>query len=69
MGERKFVDNTIPFGTDQIDYRITGQRSDATGDPAIWTVRFGMGGGGLGGAFTVEQIEDDGSAPSAKLAA
>jgi hypothetical protein len=66
VGQRKFVDNTIPFGTDQIDYRITAQRSDATGDPAIWTVRFGSGGGGT---FTVEQIEDDGSAPAAKLAA
>ena len=67
VGERKFVDNTIPFGTDQIDYRITAQRSDATGDPAIWTVRFGMGGGGA--TYSVEQIENDGSAPSAKLAA
>jgi hypothetical protein len=62
VGEKKFVDNSVPFGTDQIDYRITAQRSDATGNPAVWTVRFGSG----GGTFTVEQVQG-GEAP--KLAA
>jgi hypothetical protein len=65
VGEKKFIDTSIPFGTDQVEYRITAQRSDAVGAPAVWTVRFGSGGGG-DGALT---ITGQNSGESAKLAA
>lgn len=38
---RAFTDKTIPSGTDEATYRITGQTSTKAGQPAFFTVRFG----------------------------
>jgi hypothetical protein len=46
-GDKHFTDSTVPAGANQIEYRVTGQRSGVSGPSAIWTVRFGLGGGGL----------------------
>ncbi|MEX2217537.1 MAG: hypothetical protein WD749_02155 [Phycisphaerales bacterium] len=46
-GERRFLDETVPGGGPVLDYRVFGQRAGKSGPAAIWTVRFGQGGGGL----------------------
>lgn len=65
VGERKFIDATVPFGTNIVDYRITAQRAELVGLPGTWTVRFGAGAGG-GQEFTVMQV---GGESPARLAA
>ncbi|XVJ58669.1 MAG: hypothetical protein HEQ23_04410 [Tepidisphaera sp.] len=58
-GVRVFVDETIPAGSAPVTYQITAVRSTTRGNPAQFTVNFGIGGptltvaggaeGGLGG--------------------
>lgn len=48
-GTRSFVDETIPTGSAPATYQITAVRSTQRGNPAQFTVSFGVGGvGGLG---------------------
>jgi len=46
VGERVFTDLSVPAGAASVSYRITAQRSTASGDPANFTVNFGVGDGG-----------------------
>ncbi len=43
VGEREFIDATIPPGTDTTTYQITGIRGTERGAPAQFNVRFGAG--------------------------
>ena len=45
-GTRQFTDETIPPGSASVTYKIVAVRSTASGDPAEFTVGFGIGGGG-----------------------
>ena len=45
-GERRFTDATVPAGTAVATYRVQARRSTQTGDPALFSVRFGGGGNG-----------------------
>lgn len=45
-GERRFEDNTVPAGTALATYRVQARRSTQSGDPALFPVRFGIGGNG-----------------------
>ncbi|MFI4916016.1 MAG: hypothetical protein ACIAS6_05855 [Phycisphaerales bacterium JB060] len=42
-GERRFVDDTIPYGTSTVVYRVVAFRTTGRGDPAIFMVTFGAG--------------------------
>lgn len=46
-GERRFADTTVPGGTAVATYRVVARRSTQTGDPALFAVRFGVGGNGM----------------------
>lgn len=46
-GVKSFLDDTLPGGSAPVTYQITAVRSTARGNPAQFTVNFGMGGGGL----------------------
>ncbi|MEX2218249.1 MAG: hypothetical protein WD749_05765 [Phycisphaerales bacterium] len=69
-GDKTFDDTTIPAGTAQVDYRVRGQRSGVSGPAAVWTVRFGVGGGG-GGLTIAAQFPgtDTGGGGEVKMAA
>ncbi len=48
VGERRFDDATIPFGAGRVEYVITAQRGQATGNPSSpFTIMFGVEGPGL----------------------
>ena len=64
--EKEFLDKTVPAGTMQADYRITGKRAGITGPSAVWTVRLGAA-DGAGGGGDVLSITPQ--AESGKLAA
>lgn len=52
-GVKSFVDDALPGGAaTPVTYQITAVRSTARGNPAQFSVNFGIGGGG-GGGFTV----------------
>lgn len=59
-GDKKFVDPTVPAGTDQVTYRVVALRSTVAGQPGGFTVRFGVSGDGVTTASVV---------PAPKLAA
>ena len=44
-GEKSFTDATIPYGTDAVVYKVTGQRSGVRGGTGEVNVRFGTVGG------------------------
>jgi len=46
-GVRTFVDETIPTGSSPCTYQVTAVRSTARGNPAQFTVNFGVGGLGM----------------------
>lgn len=56
-GTRNFLDETLPssLAAVGVNYQVTGVRSTARGVPAIFNVRFGVGGAG-GQGFTVTQV-------------
>lgn len=42
VGEKRFVDETIPAGTPAVEYQVTAVRSTRRGQPARHVVNFGM---------------------------
>lgn len=46
VGKKSFTDMTIPAGATPSTYQITAFRSTLRGEPAQFTVNFGVGGGG-----------------------
>lgn len=46
-GERRFTDATVPAGTAEATYRVRARRSTEIGNPAQFTVSFGVGGNGM----------------------
>lgn len=55
-GVKVFTDDTLPSGSAPVTYQITAVRSTARGNPAQFTVNFGIGGGG---GFTIASISED----------
>lgn len=53
-GVKSFTDDTLPAGSTPSTYQITAIRSTARGNPAQFTVNFGIGGSGL----TIASIEE-----------
>lgn len=49
-GVKNFTDATLPSGLSSATYQITAIRSTASGNPAQFTINFGVGGGG---GFTI----------------
>ena len=45
-GLKSFTDDTLPAGSASVTYQITAVRSTARGNPARFTVNFGVGGDG-----------------------
>lgn len=65
-GIRSFLDETLPMGSAPVTYQVTGVRSTVRGNPAQFTVNFGVGGGG----FVITSVtEARGGAGEVKLAA
>lgn len=62
IGIRKFTDDTLPAGSTNVVYQITGVRSTQRGEPGQFNVNFGIGGDG----FAVATVT---STPAVKLAA
>jgi hypothetical protein len=52
-GVKTFTDDSLPAGASPCTYQVTAIRSTTRGNPAQFTVHFGVGGGGL----TVESVE------------
>lgn len=55
-GVKSFIDDTLPSGSAPVTYQITAVRSTARGNPAQFTVNFGIGGPGL----TIASITEGG---------
>lgn len=55
-GVRTFTDETLPSGSAPVTYQITAVRSTSRGNPAQFTVNFGIGGPGL----TIASITEGG---------
>lgn len=55
-GVRVFTDETLPSGSAPVTYQITAVRSTSRGNPAQFTVNFGIGGPGL----TIASITEGG---------
>ena len=55
-GVKLFTDDTLPSGSAPVTYQITAVRSTARGNPAQFTVNFGIGGPGL----TIASITEGG---------
>ncbi|MEX2218932.1 MAG: fibronectin type III domain-containing protein [Phycisphaerales bacterium] len=68
-GDKTFDDTTIPGGTSQVEYRVRGQRSGVSGPAAIWTVRFGVGGGGGGLTIAAQYPGTEDGGAGVKMAA
>lgn len=47
VGVRKFTDDTLPAGSTNVVYQITGVRTTVRGEPAQFNVNFGVGGDGF----------------------
>lgn len=67
--EKRFNDTTLPAGTAQAEYRVTGQRSGVAGPAAIWTVRLGTEAGAGGQATVVASVTPGADAGPTRLAA
>jgi hypothetical protein len=55
-GVKTFTDDSLPSNASPCTYQITAVRSTARGNPAQFTVNFGMGGGGL----TIASVTESG---------
>jgi hypothetical protein len=66
-GVKSFIDDTLPVGSSPVTYQITAVRSTTRGNPAQFTVSFGIVSGGGGGMFVASVNE--GSSPLVKMAA
>jgi hypothetical protein len=64
VGTREFADATLPAGSIGVLYEVTAVRSTVRGNPALFNVNFGVGGGG--GMFIASTSEGE---PSMKMAA
>jgi hypothetical protein len=64
-GVKTIIDDTVPSNSGPITYKITAIRSTQRGNPAQFTVTFGMGGGGL----TVTGVTGAEGVNASKLAA
>lgn len=64
VGTREFSDTTLPAGSIGVLYEITAVRSTTRGNPALFNVNFGVGGGG--GIFIASTSEGE---PTMKMAA
>lgn len=64
-GVKTFTDDSLPSNASPCTYQITAVRSTARGNPAQFTVNFGMGGGGL----TIASISGESDGASVKMAA
>jgi len=70
-GTRTFTDETIPAGSSPVTYQITALRSTTRGNPAQFTVNFGIGGAGgpgFAGGYTIQSVTGEGGT-NVKLAA
>ena len=47
VGTKKFIDNTLPAGSSNVSYQVTGTRGNLRGISTSFNVTFGVGGGGL----------------------
>lgn len=63
-GVKTFTDDSLPSNASPCTYQVTAVRSTARGNPAQFTVNFGMGGGGL----TIASVTSEG-AGEVKMAA
>lgn len=65
-GVKNFTDDTVPAGSPSVTFQITAVRSTQRGNPAQFTVNFGVGGPGL----TIESVTtESGAGGPVKLAA
>lgn len=55
-GVRSFTDDTLPSGSAPVTYQVTAVRSTSRGNPAQFTVNFGVGGPGL----TIASVTESG---------
>lgn len=58
-GVRTFLDETLPSNSSPVTYQVTAVRSTVRGNPALFTVNFGIGGGE--GGFIVTSVTEGGS--------
>ncbi|MCC6951557.1 MAG: hypothetical protein IT433_08925 [Phycisphaerales bacterium] len=65
-GVKMFTDETLPNGAMPATYQVTAVRSTARGNPAQFTVNFGIGGGG---GFAITSVTEGTAATPVKLAA
>jgi hypothetical protein len=68
LGGRSFTDETLPSGSASVTYQITAVRSTVRGNPAQFTINFGIGGGGAFN-FIASVVEETQGGGGAKLAA
>jgi hypothetical protein len=64
-GVKSVTDDTLPSGATPATYQVTAVRSTARGNPAQFTVNFGIGGPGL----TIASITEGGAGGPMKMAA
>ena len=64
-GVRTFTDETLSSGSSPVTYQVTGVRSTSRGNPAQFTVTFGMGGGG----FAITSVTGENTTVGVKMAA
>jgi len=58
-GVKTFTDDSLPSNASPCTYQVTAVRSTARGNPAQFTVNFGMGGGGLTIASVISEGADE----------
>jgi hypothetical protein len=58
VGKKSFLDETLPSGATPVTYQVTAVRSTARGNPAQFTVHFGIGGPGAG--LTIASVVEEG---------
>ena len=47
-GNKTFLDESLPFGTERVEYQVTAIRGSVAGTPSNnFVIQFGVGGGGL----------------------
>lgn len=66
-GVKTFTDATLVSGAMPATYQVTAVRSTARGNPAQFTVNFGIGGGG--GGFTIASVTEGAAISPIKMAA
>ncbi len=57
-GTKSFTDETLPSGSSPVTYQVTAVRSTSRGNPAQFTVNFGIGGGG---GFVIASVNEPGT--------